>query len=298
MGKMDGKVALITGGARGQGRAHAIRLAQEGADIVITDIAEQIEGVHYPLADDADLAETTKLVEEIGRRCLSFKADARDAARMQEVADAAVAELGRLDTVVINHGIGLPHGIDPESIDIWDTVIATNLSAVWRTAVATVPHLKAHGDGGSIIVTGSAASLVAIFNNAAYTTAKHGLVGLVKCLAADLAQDWIRVNLIVPTNVNTKLFVNDYNMTRFCPEKENPTIDDMRFKAQSLNLQPLPWIEPEEVAHAVAFLASDEAKHITGISLPVDSGMTIQPPGITPHIGAKIGELEYLLAQK
>ncbi|RZL84706.1 MAG: NAD(P)-dependent oxidoreductase [Rhodococcus sp. (in: high G+C Gram-positive bacteria)] len=298
MGKMDGKVALITGGARGQGRAHAIRLAEEGADIIITDIAEQIDGVHYPLADDADLAETTKLVEEVGRRCLSFKADARDAKRMQEVTDQAVAELGRLDTVVINHGIGLPHGTDRDSVDIWDTVIATNLSAVWRTVVATIPHLKAHGDGGSIIVTGSAASLVAIFNNAAYTAAKHGLIGLVKCLAADLAQDWIRVNAILPTNVNTKLFVNDYNLKRFAPAKANPTIDDMKFAAQSLNLQPIPWIEPEDVAHSVLFLASDEAKYITGIALPVDAGMTTQPPGITPHMGARIGELEYLLGQK
>lgn len=298
MGKMEGKVALITGGARGQGRAHAVRLAEEGADIILTDICEQIEGVHYPLGTESDLAETTKLVEELGRRCLSYQADARDVDRMREVADDAVSQLGRLDTVVINHGIGLPHGTDPDSVEIWDTVIATNLSAVWRTIVATLPHIKAHGEGGSIIVTGSAASLVAIFNNAAYTSAKHGLIGLVKSLAADLARDWIRVNAILPTNVNTTLFVNDYNMHRFCPDKENPTIDDMRFTAQSLNLQPIPWIEPEDVAHSVLYLASDDSKYVTGIALPVDAGMTIQPPGITPHLGARIGELEYQVRNK
>ncbi|QSE86085.1 mycofactocin-coupled SDR family oxidoreductase [Rhodococcus koreensis] len=292
MGKMDGKVALITGGARGQGRAHALRLAQEGADIVITDICKQIEGVHYPLADESDLAETEKLVRELGVRCLSFVADARDAARMKEVADRTADEFGRLDTVVINHGIGLPHGIDEESLEIWDTVIETNLSAVWRTVVATLPLLKATGEGGSIIVTGSAASLVAIFNNAAYTVAKHGLIGLVKCLAADLAQDWIRVNAVLPTNVNTTLFINEYNKSRFCPDKEDPTIDDMKTPAESLNLLPVPWMEPEYVSHAVLYLASEEAKYVTGIALPVDAGMTIQPPGITPFVGRMMAELK------
>ncbi|MCR5978013.1 mycofactocin-coupled SDR family oxidoreductase [Gordonia jinghuaiqii] len=292
MGKMDGKVAFITGGARGQGRAHALRLAQEGADIIITDICVPIEGVHYPLAAETDLAETEKLVRDMNVRCLSYVADARDAGRMKQVADEAVAELGRLDTVVINHGIGLPHGIDEESLDIWDTVIETNLSSVWRTVVATVPHLKATGPGGSIIVTGSAASVVAIFNNAAYTVAKHGVIGLVKCLAADLAQDWIRVNAVLPTNVNTTLFINEYNASRFCPDKEDPTVEDMKIPAESLNLLPVPWMEPEYVSHAVLFLASDEAKYVTGIAMPVDAGMTIQPPGITPFLGRRMAELK------
>ena len=291
MSKMQGKVALITGAARGQGRAHAISLAREGADIIATDICEQIPGVHYPLGSDEDLAETVQLVEETGRRCLAYHADARDAARMRDVTDEAVAELGRLDTVVINHGIGLPHGTDWESLELWDTVIETNLSAVWRTVVVTVPHLRENG--GSIIVTGSAASVVGIFGNAAYTTSKHGLIGLVKCLAADLAQDWIRVNAVLPTNVNTKLFVNDYNRTRFNPGKENPTIDDMKFTAQSLNLQPVPWIEPEDVSPMVLFLASDDAKYVTGSDFRVDAGMTVQPPGITPHLGARLWELEH-----
>ncbi|NGP09259.1 mycofactocin-coupled SDR family oxidoreductase [Rhodococcus sp. 14C212] len=296
MGKMDGKVALITGGARGQGRSHAIRLAEEGADIVVTDICEQIEGVHYPLATKEELDETVALVEKLGRRCLGYQADARSGDQMREVTDAAVAELGRLDTVAINHGIGLPHGTDADSLSIWDTVIDTNLSAVWRTAVAAIPHLRNSG-GGSIIVTGSAASLVGLYNNAAYTTAKHGLIGLVKCLAADLSQDGIRANAVLPTNVNTKLFVNDYNLSRFCPNKENPTIDDMRFTAQSLNLLPIPWVEPEVISHAVLYLASDDAKYVTGIALPVDAGMTIQPPGIGPFLGARLGELEYQLKE-
>lgn len=291
MGKMDGKVALITGGARGQGRAHAVAFAEAGADVIITDICEDIRGVKYPLATEDDMAETMRLVEATGRRCLSYKADARDGARMQEAVNQAVAELGHLDSVVINHGIGLPHGSGSDSLDDWDTVIDTNLNAVWRTVVAVLPHLK--GRSGSITITGSAASTVGIFGNAGYTTAKHGLVGLVKCLAADLAQEWTRVNLILPTNVNTKLFVNDYNLGRFCPEKENPTIEDMKSKAQSLNLLPLPWVEPEDISPTVLFLASDDAKYITGIAMPIDAGMTIQPPGITPHIGQMLGELQY-----
>ena len=290
MGKMQDRVALITGAARGQGRAHALALANEGADVVVTDICAPIHGVHYPLATEADLAETTRMVESLGRRCLSYRADARDAKRMREVADAAVSELGRLDCVVVNHGIGLPHGTDEESLDLWDVVIETNLTAVWRTVVATVPHLRRQG--GSIIVTGSAASLVGIFGNAAYTTAKHGLIGLVKCLAADLAQDWIRVNAVLPTNVNTKLFVNDYNLTRFCPDKPDATVEDMKFVAQSLNLLPIPWIEPEDVSPAVLYLASDDAKFVTGMALPVDAGMTVQPPGITPHLGQRLAELQ------
>jgi (+)-trans-carveol dehydrogenase len=290
MNRMQGKVALITGAARGQGRAHAVCLAREGADVIAVDICEPIKGVHYPLSTSEDLAETVRLVEETGRRCLSYRADARDAARMREVTDEAVGELGQLDSVIINHGIGLPHGIDWDSLEIWDTVIETNLSAVWRTVVATVPHLRERG--GSIIVTGSAASLVGIFGNAAYTTSKHGLIGLVKCLAADLAQEWIRVNAVLPTNVNTKLFVNDYNRTRFNPGMENPTIDDMKFTAQSLNLLPVPWIEPEDVSPMVLFLASDDAKYVTGGAFPVDAGMTVQPPGITPHLGTRLWELE------
>lgn len=287
MGRFEGKVALITGGARGQGRSHALHLAQEGADVVLTDICEQIPGVHYPMADKADLDRTVAEVEELGRRCLGYVADARDGHRMREVVDAAVAELGRLDTVVVNHGIGIPHPPDdPDGFDIWDTVLATNLSAVFKTASVCIPHLRARG--GSITVTGSASSFVAIYNNPSYTAAKHGLLGLVKSLAADLAADWIRVNAVCPTGVDTPLFVNDYNARRFCPGKADPTVEDMKFPAASLNQLPVPWIEPEAVSKAVLYLASDDAKYVTGIALPVDAGMATQPPGITPFLGQRL----------
>jgi (+)-trans-carveol dehydrogenase len=287
MKKLEGKVALITGGARGQGRSHALELAREGADIILTDICEQIPGVNYPLATLEDLDETVALVEKLDRRCLAYVADARDGARMREVVDEAVAELGRLDTVVINHGIGAPHAADdPAGWDTWDTVIATNLSAVFKTASVCIPHLRERG--GTITVTGSASSFVAIYNNPSYTASKHGLLGLVKSLAADLAQDWIRVNAICPTGVDTQLYLNDFNAKRFNPGKPDATIEDMRWPATSLNQLPVPWIEPEAVSKALLFLVSDDAKYITGIALPVDAGMTTQPPGITPFIGQRL----------
>jgi (+)-trans-carveol dehydrogenase len=290
MGQMERRVVLITGAARGQGRSHAIRFAEEGADIIATDICSQIPYVTYPLATAGDLAETVREVEKLDRRCLAFEADAGDSARMREVVAQAVGELGRLDTVIINHGIARPHTVDDEDTDlVWDTVIQANLSAVWRTVTATVPYLKE--EGGSILVTGSAASLIAVYNNAAYTSAKHGLVGLVKSLAADLSKYWIRVNLVCPTNVPTQLMLNESNLKRFVPDKPDATYKDMEFPLTSVNQLPVPWVEPRVISDAMLYLAADTGKYITGISLPVDAGMSTQPPGITHLLGQRLAEL-------
>jgi len=290
MGLMDGKVVLITGAARGQGRSHAVRFAEEGADVIALDICSEIPHVKYPLATAEDLAETVNQVEKLDRRCLAFEADARDSARMHEVVSQAVSELGRLDTVIANHGIARPHMIEDEDTDaVFDTLIATNLSAVWRTVTATVPHI--HADGGSILVTGSAASLVGIYNNAGYTAAKHGLVGLVKCLAADLAPRWIRVNLVCPTNVPTPLILNESNLSRWVPDNPEATFEDMKFPLTSVNQLPIPWIEPRVVSDAMLYLASETGRYITGITLPVDAGMSTQPPGITHFVGQRLAEL-------
>ncbi|MCR5978010.1 mycofactocin-coupled SDR family oxidoreductase [Gordonia jinghuaiqii] len=290
MNRMEGKVALITGGARGQGREHARQLAAEGADIIITDICEQIPGVKYPMATPGDLEETVAIVEGLGRRCLAYIVDARDVARMREVTDAAVAELGHLDTVVINHGIAIPHEPDdPDSYELWDAVITTNLSGVYRTASVVIPHLK--NQGGSITVIGSSSSIVAHYNNPSYTASKHGVIGLVKSLAADLSQYWIRVNAVCPTAVATDMFINDYNLSRFNPGEPNPTVESLKFPATALHQLPVPWIEPEAVTKAVLYLASDDGKYVTGVALPVDAGTTTQPPGITAFIGQRIAEL-------
>jgi (+)-trans-carveol dehydrogenase len=289
MGKFDGKVVLITGGAGGQGRSHAVHFAREGADVILTDICRQLPGVNYRMSDKSDLDETVAQVEALDRRCLAYVADASDANRMKEAVDEAVADFGRLDIVVIAHGIGGPHvPDDPAGWEVWDTVISANLTGVFKSVSVCIPHMRERG--GSIIVTGSASSLVAIYNNPSYTASKHGLVGLVKSLAADLAQNWIRVNLIAPTGVNTILMVNDFNAKRFAPGKENPTAEDMKVPAQALNQLPIPWIESEDVSKSVLFLASDDAKYITGITMPIDAGMTTQPPGISPYVGKLLWE--------
>lgn len=292
MGRMSGKVVLITGGARGQGRSHAVRMAQEGADVIVTDICEQVPLVDFAMSTPEDLAETVAMVEKLGQRCLSYKADARDAAKMREVVNDAVSVFGRLDTVIINHGIGRKHNLETENADeIWDLVIDINLSAVFKTALAVVPHMRANG--GSILVTGSASSLVPVFGSPAYCAAKHALVGLVKTMAAELAPHWIRVNLVCPGPTATPLFLHESNVRAFCGPDPSKTIEDMKWPSQSLNLLPLPWMEPEDISNAMLFLASDEARYITGIALPVDAGMTAQPPGVTPFVGQRLWELEH-----
>jgi (+)-trans-carveol dehydrogenase len=290
MGTMSGKVVLITGGARGQGRSHAVRMAEAGADVILTDICEDFELVDYDGSTPEDMVETVALVEKTGQRCLSFQADARDAARMRTVVDEAVAELGRLDTVIINHGISSRHGVESANADeIWDLIVDINLTSVFKVVRAVVPHMKENG--GTILVTASAAALVPLYGNTAYAAAKHGLIGLVKTLAAELGDYWIRVNAICPTAVNTPLFMNEAHIRAFCGDDPSKTYEDMKWPSQSLNLLPVPWIEPEVVSSAMLYLASDEAKFITGVALPVDAGMTSQPPGVTPFIGKRLWEL-------
>jgi SDR family mycofactocin-dependent oxidoreductase len=290
MTQMDGRVVFITGAARGQGRSHAIRFAEEGADIVATDICADIPNVRYPMAGPEDLKETARLVGKLGRRCLTFEADSRDSARMRAVVGQAVAELGPLDTVIINHGIHLPFAYDDPHADAYfETVVETNLTAVWRVATAAIPHFNQ--EGGSILVTGSSASLIVVYNDAGYNSAKHGLVGLVKSLAADLSPKWIRVNLVCPTAVPTPLLLNETNLRKFVPDDPSATYEDMEFPLKTVNQLDTPWVEPRVVSDAMLYLAADTGKYITGISLPVDAGMSSQPPGITHLIGQRIWEL-------
>ncbi len=285
MGRMTGKVVLITGGARGQGRAHAVRMAQEGADVVVTDICDQITGVPYAMGTRAELDETLKLVEHEDRRCLALTADARDATRMREVADQALAEFGQLNAVIINHGIAIPHTVDQDDADeVFDKTIETNLTAVWRTARACLPALRASG-GGSITVTASAAGLRPFYGLPAYVVAKTGLIGLIGALAAELAPEWIRVNAVCPTTVATPMLHNQHLQAMFAGGKADATVEDMVFPATACNQLPIPWVEGVDIANGALFLASDEARYITGIALPVDAGLTAQPPGLTPYIG-------------
>jgi SDR family mycofactocin-dependent oxidoreductase len=272
MGRLDNKVAFVTGAARGQGRSHAVRLAEEGADIVAVDICEQIASVPYPMSTDADLAETVRLVEDQDRRIVATKADVRDVAGLKSALDAAVADLGRLDIVVANAGIS---GFAPAtdlSPQEWDDVIGVNQTGVWNTCQVSLPHLMAHGDGGSIVITSSAAGLHAFANLAHYASSKHGVVGLMRVLAVELGPHKIRVNSIHPTQVNTPMLMNDQIYPLFCPDVENPGADDLAPVSQAMHTLPVPWVEPVDISNAIVFLTSDEGRYITGVPLPVDAG--------------------------
>jgi (+)-trans-carveol dehydrogenase len=277
MGRVEGKVAFITGAARGQGRSHAIRLAQEGADIIAIDVCEKIPGTVYDGATEEDLAETVRQVEALDRRIVAAKADVRDYAALKGALDEGVAQLGRLDIVSANAGISTSPGpAESMSDETWQTMIDINLTGVWHTAKAAIPHLKAGGRGGSIILTSSAAGLMGYPNVAHYVSAKHGVVGLMRTLALELAPDLIRVNSVHPTQVDTDMIQNEATYRLFLPDIPNPTRADFEPASQAMNALPIPWVEAVDISNAVLFLASDEARYITGVTLPVDAGAVIK----------------------
>ncbi|PZF79522.1 mycofactocin-coupled SDR family oxidoreductase [Jiangella anatolica] len=276
MGRVSGKVAFITGAARGQGRSHAVRLAQEGADIIAVDICGQIDTVPFPMASPEDLEQTVKDVEALDRRILAVQADVRDYDAVSAAVADGVAQLGRLDIVAANAGIselGTPTAdMDERS---WQNTIDVNLTGVWHTCKAAVPHLRAAG-GGSIVITSSGAGLKGMANLAAYVSAKHGVVGLMRTLANELAPDGIRVNSVHPGVVNTPMVQNDAIYRLFRPDLESPTRDDAMGVFTSLHALDIPWLEAVDISNAVLFLASDEARYITGVTLPVDGGFFVK----------------------
>ncbi|MGH3470070.1 MAG: mycofactocin-coupled SDR family oxidoreductase [Thermocrispum sp.] len=274
MGRLQGKVALVTGAARGQGRAHAIRMAEEGADIIAVDICAAVETVPYEAATWEELEVTAKEVEARGRKVMSRAADVRDYPALKAAVEEGVAELGRLDVVVANAGIWshAPSHEMPEAQ--WQAMIDVNLTGVWHTTKAATPIMIEQGSGGSMILISSTAGLMGFPNMAHYTAAKHGVTGLTKTLAAELGPHNIRVNSIHPTGVLTKMVDNDTMFRLFRPDLENPGIDEAAEALAQLNILPLPWMDPVEISHSVVFLASEEAKYITGVALPVDAGST------------------------
>ncbi|WP_102142076.1 mycofactocin-coupled SDR family oxidoreductase [Mycobacterium hubeiense] len=276
-GRVEGKVAFITGAARGQGRAHAVRMAQEGADIIAVDICKQIDSVRIPLATPEDLAETADLVKGLNRRIYTAEVDVRDYDALKAAVDAGVEQMGRLDIIVANAGIGNGgETLDKTSEGDWTDMIDVNLAGVWKTVKAGVPHILAGGRGGSIILTSSVGGLKAYPHTGHYVAAKHGVVGLMRTFAVELGAQNIRVNSVHPTNVNTPLFMNEPTMKLFRPDLENPGPDDMKVVGQLMHTLPIGWVEPEDVANAVLFLASDEARYITGVTLPVDGGSCLK----------------------
>ncbi|NIE66894.1 mycofactocin-coupled SDR family oxidoreductase [Burkholderia sp. Ax-1719] len=272
MGKLEGKVALITGAAQGQGRSHAVIMAQEGADIIAVDICEHIDSHISKMGSEEDLAETVRLVEETGRRVVSAKVDVRDESALRIVVDSAVEQLGRLDIVVCNAGIGHFSAALDTTEKEWDDTVDVNLKGVWQTARVGARHLIAGNRGGSIIMTGSAAGLHGGRNAIAYVAAKHGLVGLMRGLAMEWGQFKIRVNAVHPTQCDTDMCMNNFVYGLFCPDKPNATKEDFAPVSQTMHTLPVPWVDPKDISRAMVFLASDDARFITGVNLPVDAG--------------------------
>src|SRR6195952_673258 len=277
-GRVEGKVAFITGAARGQGRSHAVRLAQEGADIIAVDVCGPISGTSViPPSTPDDLAETADLIKGLDRRIVTAQVDVRDYDALKAAVDGGVEQLGRLDIIVANAGIGNGgQTLDKTSEEDWDDMIGVNLSGVWKTVKAAVPHLISGGNGGSIILTSSVGGLKAYPHTGHYIAAKHGVVGLMRTFAVELGAKNIRVNSVHPTNVNTPLFMNDGTMRLFRPDLENPGPEDMKVVGQLMHTLPIGWVEPEDIANAVLFLASDEARYVTGVTLPVDGGSCLK----------------------
>lgn len=276
MGRVEGKVALITGGARGQGRSHAVRLAEEGADVVLVDACEDLETTspYYPLATEDDLAETVKLVEATGRQVLACKSDVRSLAAMEDVVAQTIDRFGRLDIVVANAGIAI-YGLTWKITEAeWRDTLDINLTGVWHTVRASIPAIIEGGRGGSVVLTSSSAGLKGVFNTAHYTASKHGVVGIMRTLANEVAYYNIRVNTIHPTSVDTPMIKAAYHL--FMPGVENPTPEQAAEAYKTINALPIPWVEPIDISNAVLWLASDEARYVTGVTLPIDAGFLIK----------------------
>ena len=278
MGLVDGKVALVTGAARGQGRSHAVRLAAEGADVIAVDIcADPLETLSYPLSTEDDLDTTVSQVQATGRRAVKAIADVRSLSEMQAAVDAGLAELGKIDIVCANAGIGTWAVVWEMTAEQWQEMIDINLTGVFNTVRAALPSMVERGEGGSLVLTSSTAGLRAYPNTAHYTAAKHGVIGLMKVLTQECGPHRIRVNAVCPTTVRTPLVINDATFELFAPDRKNPGEDDVREAFEGLNILPgVAWVEPGDVSDAVLFLCSDAAKYITGVALPIDAGNIVK----------------------
>jgi SDR family mycofactocin-dependent oxidoreductase len=272
MGLLDGKVAFITGLARGQGRSHALTLAREGANIIGLDLCQKPSSTPYPGATATDLEETVRLVEGVGAKIVAQQADVRELQQVQAVFDAGIAELGRVDIVLPNAGIcagGLTWQITPED---WQEMLDVNLTGPWNTVRVAIPKMIAQGDGGSIVFTGSVDALKGSANISSYAAAKHGVTGLMRSLANEVGQHGIRVNSINPGHVDTLMLGNDFVWRLFRPDLANPTKDDVVESFTGTNLLPLPWMEPQDVSNAILYLVSEAGRYVTGTAQLLDSG--------------------------
>jgi (+)-trans-carveol dehydrogenase len=289
MGKLDGKVALISGGARGQGRSHAVTLAREGADIVVFDICEQLPTVEIEMSKPEDLEETARQVEETGRNVIAMRGDVRDTASVGAVVDAALERFGHIDIVVANAGIDSIAPTATMADEVWDEMIAVNLTGVYKTIRAALPSMIERNQGGAIAVTSSCAGLTPYPNHIHYGASKFGVIGIVKCLALELAHYRIRANAIAPAAVRTDLVLNPVLFKLFTGNPD-ATEEEAADVFRTLNLIDEPWLDPADVSNALLWLVSDEARYVTGITLPVDLGLLIKGPFSASDAAAKVGE--------
>jgi SDR family mycofactocin-dependent oxidoreductase len=276
VGRVSGKVAFVTGAARGQGRSHAVRLAEEGADIIAVDLCENIDTIGYPMATPEDLAETAAFIEKTGQRVFTAKADVREAAQLKQALEEGIAQLGGLDIVVAQAGVAGMKGEPP--LQAWIDVINTNLIGTINAIQVALLHLK---EGGSIIATGSTAALMdtskkdnpgADPGGMAYVHSKRALSAFVHDLATELAPRGIRANVVHPTNCNTNMLQSDPMYRSFRPDLEKPELKDAEPVFYVQQAMKVPWVEPEDISNAVLWLASDEARFVTGAQLRIDAG--------------------------
>jgi (+)-trans-carveol dehydrogenase len=272
-GRLEKKVVFITGAARGQGRSHAVRLAEEGADIIAVDVCGPIKTSFAPPSSPEDLLETSRLVTSLGRRICTYEVDVRDVHGLASAVSAGVAALGRLDVIVANAGMISMAPLLEVTSEQWQEMLDVNLSGVWHTVKAGVPHVIAGGNGGSIILISSGAGLKGYRNLGHYGAAKHGVVGLGRTLAAELATEMIRVNVVCPGFVNTRMNDNAQWRAFSAPDLDEPTWEEAAARHRDHQLLQVPWMEPIEISNAVLWLASDESASVTGVVLPVDLGV-------------------------
>ncbi|MGY1715655.1 mycofactocin-coupled SDR family oxidoreductase [Geodermatophilus sp. SYSU D01106] len=275
-GRVEGKVAFITGAARSQGRSHALRLAQEGADVIAVDLCGPVDSIGmYPPATEEDLAETVRQVEALDRRIVAAKADVRDPAALRAAVDDGVAQLGRLDIVLANAGVfEIKPALELTDGD-WQEMIDINLTGVWNTCRVALPHLI-EGGGGSIVITSSTAGIKGTPNTIHYTAAKHGVVGIMRTLANEFGKQSIRVNTVHPTGVDTVMIQNEKTWGLFTPDDPEPTREKFAELFETLHPLPVPYVDPVDISNAVLFLVSEEARYVTGAMLPVDAGYSIR----------------------
>ena len=271
MARVDGRVALITGAARGQGRAHAVRLAQEGADIIAVDLCRDQPELLYDQGTPEELAETAELVRKEGRRIVARAGDVRDQAAIDAAVADGLEQFGRIDILVSNAGIanqGMAHELTDAQ---WEGILGTNLVGAFHAAKAVIPSMMER-ESGSIVFVSSTVGLRGVPGMAHYGASKHGIQGLMLSLANELGPYGIRVNSVNPGTVNTPMALNERLLKLFVTDVENPTLDDAARAFKPLTLLPASWVEPEDVANAVFWLASDEARYVSGAAIPVDAG--------------------------